>query len=70
MRTQWFWAVVGWAILTGLALAQLPATRAKQSLGPNEGQLNILAWRATWKTAPPIRAPTGLRASKKKPAAR
>jgi putative spermidine/putrescine transport system substrate-binding protein len=25
-------------------VAQLPASRAKQSLGPSEGQLNILAW--------------------------
>ncbi|MCL6531151.1 ABC transporter substrate-binding protein [Meiothermus ruber] len=44
MRTQWFLAVVGLAAVAGLAVAQLPASRAKQSLGPSEGQLNILAW--------------------------
>ncbi|MFN3392807.1 MAG: ABC transporter substrate-binding protein, partial [Meiothermus ruber] len=44
MRTQWFLAVVGLAAVAGLAVAQLPASRAKQSLGPGEGQLNILAW--------------------------
>lgn len=44
MRTQWFLAAVGLTAVAGLAVAQLPASRAKQSLGANEGQLNILAW--------------------------
>jgi len=40
-RRWWVWGLV---LVAGLTLAQLPANRAKQSLGKTEGKLNIIAW--------------------------
>lgn len=42
MKARWW--IVGLALLGGLSMAQLPASKAKQSLGKTEGKLNILAW--------------------------
>lgn len=40
-RRWWVWGLV---LMAGLSMAQLPANRAKQSLGKTEGKLNIIAW--------------------------
>jgi len=38
------WLVLGLVLMGGLSMAQLPASRAKQSIGKTEGKLNIIAW--------------------------
>lgn len=45
-RKAWLWALgaVSLAVAGGLVMAQIPASRAQQSIGKLEGQLNILAW--------------------------
>jgi putative spermidine/putrescine transport system substrate-binding protein len=39
---KWLW--IGAIIVSSLALAQVPASRALKAVGQGEGQLNILAW--------------------------
>jgi hypothetical protein len=41
-----------------------------KKLGKGEGQVNLIAWGATSKTARPIRTWTGCRTSRSRPAAR
>lgn len=63
-RRWWVWGLV---LMAGLSMAQLPANRAKQSLGKTEGKLNIIAWAGYIENGSSDKAYDGLPLSKKPP---